>query len=147
MKLCRRSFLIFLLIVRISVPNLIIIIQSETWNVNHVLGLHVRHETIYCAICLMLYEIGYFNMVVWILAGIGVVFFHSSGLDLATCARRQLILCVTKTSACHHTFHANQWHGLWEIPPVIVVKSNIPFVNKVRRFIVRIFYWGRMVLL
>ena len=51
--------------------------------------------------------IAYYNMTAWILAGDGILFFHSSGLNWATYARCQVISCVTKASVCHHTFNVN----------------------------------------
>ena len=86
----------------------------------------------------------YHNMTVWILAGNGI-FFHGSGLNLATYVRRQVITCVTKASACHYTLYANHWHPLREIPPIIGVKSNIITVNQVRKFIVNMIYYGRFI--
>ena len=42
-----------------------------------------------------------------------------------------IISCVTKAPACHHILHVNHWHCLWEIPPIIGVKSytEIKFVD------------------
>ena len=56
---------------------------------------------------------------------------------------RQVIPCVTKVSACHHTLHANHWHCLWKIPPIIAVKSKVTTFIQVLRFIVNMFYCGR----
>ena len=80
--------------------------------------------------------------------------FPGSGLNWATYARRQVILCVTKASACHHTLHPNHWHCLWKIPPNIAVESNITTFIKVLRFIVNVFivvglfspYWNTPIL-
>ena len=69
-------------------------------------------------------------------------FFHSSGLYLATYARRQVISCVTKASACHHIIHANHRHCLWKIPLIIAIQSNVTTFIKVLRFVVNMFYCG-----
>ena len=45
-----------------------------------------------------------------------IIFCHDSGLNLASCARRHVISCTTKASACHYTLDANRWHPLWKIP-------------------------------
>ena len=74
----------------------------------------------------------------------GDQFFHGSGLNEATYARRQVISCVTKPSACHHTLHANHWHCLWNISPIIAVKSTVTTSIKVLRFVVNMFYCGRV---
>ena len=57
-----------------------------------------------------------------------------------------MISCVTKTSACYHTLHANHWHCLWKIPPIIAVKSNVTTFIRVLRLAVNMFYCGRVVL-
>ena len=44
-----------------------------------------------------------------------------------------------KASACHHTLHANHWHCLWNISPIIAVKSNVTTSIKVLRFVVNMF--------
>ena len=41
---------------------------------------------------------------------------------------------------CHHTLHANHWHCLWKIPPIIAVKSNVTTFIQILRFIVNMFY-------
>ena len=76
--------------------------------------------------------------VVWKLAAI----FASA----STYARRQVISYVTKASACKHTFHTHHWHRLLEILPISFVNDNIASVSKVHRFIVNMFYYGRIVL-
>ena len=43
---------------------------------------------------------------------------------------------------CRHPFHANHWHCLWKIPPIIVVKSNI--TTFILRFVVNMFYCSRV---
>ena len=48
------------------------------------------------------------------------------------------------TGACHHTLPANHWHCLWEIPPIIAVKSNVTTFLQVLRFVVNMFYCGRV---
>ena len=63
--------------------------------------------------------------------------FHGSGLNQATYARRQIISCVIKASACHHTLHADHWHCLWKIPPIIAVKSNVTTFIQVLRIVVK----------
>ena len=70
--------------------------------------------------------------------------FHGSGLNWATYAWRQVISCVTKASACHHTLHANHCHYLWKIPPIIAVKSNVTTFIQILRFVVNMFYHGRV---
>ena len=40
--------------------------------------------------------------------------------------------------------HANHWHCLWEIPPIIAVKSNVTTFIQVLRFVVDMFYCGRV---
>ena len=69
-----------------------------------------------------------------------------NGLNYATFVWCQVISWVTKVNTCHHTLHAIHWHHLWEIPPIIAtgVKSNIKTVNEVHRFIVNMFYYGRI---
>ena len=52
-------------------------------------------------------------------------FYHSSGLNSATDARRQEISFVTRASTFHHTLNDNHWLRLLEIPAIIGVKSNI----------------------
>ena len=84
----------------------------------------------------------YYNMTVWILARNYIISFHDSGLNWATYARCQVISCVTKASACHHTLHANHWHCLWKIPPIVAVKSNVTTSIQVLRFVVNMFYCG-----
>ena len=91
----------------------------------------------------ILYERNY-KTTVWILAGNGINFFHSSGLNYATYTRRQINSCVTKASACHHTLQANHWHRLWEILGIIGVKNNIRNFNYVCKLIVNMFYCGRI---
>ena len=49
-----------------------------------------------------------------------------------------------KASACHHTLHANHWHCLWKFPPIIAVKSNVTTFIQVLRFVVNMFYCGRV---
>ena len=85
----------------------------------------------------------YYNLTVWILVW-NDKFFHGSRLDLATYAWRQVILCVTKASTCHRTLQANHWHCLWKIPPIIAVKSNITIFIHIPRFLVNMFYCGRV---
>ena len=58
--------------------------------------------------------------------------------------RHPVISCVTKASACHHTLHANHWHCLWNISPIIAVKTNVTTSIKVLRFVVNLFYCGRV---
>ena len=41
--------------------------------------------------------------------------FQSNGLDMATCARLQLMSRITKAGAWHHIFHANHRHHFSEI--------------------------------
>ena len=48
-----------------------------------------------------------------------------------------------KASACHHIFHANHWHCLWKIRPIIAVKSNVTIFIQVLRFLVNMLYCGR----
>ena len=62
----------------------------------------------------------------------------------ATYARRQVISCVTKASTCHHTLHTNHWHCLWKIPPIVAGKSNVTTFIQVLRFVVNMFYCGRV---
>ena len=71
-------------------------------------------------------------------------FFHSSGLNVATNTWCQVISCLTKAIACHHTSNANQWHRLWGIPATIDIIGNITTFNNVYRFIVNMFYCGRI---
>ena len=71
-------------------------------------------------------------------------FFHSNGLNKPSYARRQVIPCVTKVSACHHTLHANHWHCLWKNASIIAVKSNVTTFIQVLRFVVNIFYCERV---
>ena len=83
------------------------------------------------------------DMTAWILAR--NYFFIAAGLiRLYIYARRQVISCVTKASACHHTLHANHWHCLWKIPPITAVKSNVSTFIKVIWLVVNIFHWGRV---
>ena len=53
---------------------------------------------------------------------------------------RQAISCVTKASACHHAVHANQCTS-----QIIAVKSNVTTVIQIPRFVVNMFYYGRVV--
>ena len=77
-------------------------------------------------ILLKCFSLLYYNMTVWILAGNGINFFHSSGLNQYTYARCQVISCATKATACHHTLNANHWHRLWEIPAITGAKTTLP---------------------
>ena len=56
----------------------------------------------------------------------------------------EVFSCVAKARGCHHTLHANHWHCLWKIPPIIAVKSNVTTFIQVLRFVVNIFYCGRV---
>ena len=60
------------------------------------------------------------------------------------CRDSEVFSCVAKASSCHHTLHANHWHCLWKIPPIIAVKSNVTTFIQVLRFVVNIFYCGRV---
>ena len=71
--------------------------------------------------------------------GLNIKTYHATPL-VHMPARRQVISRVTQASACHHTVHANHWHRLWEIPPIIAVKSNAKIVNLVFRFVVSMFH-------
>ena len=82
-----------------------------------------------------------YNMTVWILARNDINLSMAAGLIYA---RRQVISCVTKASACHHTLHANHWHCLWKFPPIIAVKSNVTTFIQVLIFVVNMFYCGRV---
>ena len=44
----------------------------------------------------------------------------------------------------HVSFTAIHWRRLWEIPPIIAVKSNVTNVSLVLRFIVNMFYCFRI---
>ena len=70
------------------------------------------------------------------------------GLKLNHVSKRghwcQVISCLTKAIACHHTSNANQWHRLWGIPATIDVIGNITTFNNIYRFIVNMFYCGRI---
>ena len=68
--------------------------------------------------------------------------FYSSGLNLVTFVRCQVISCATKASACHHTLNVDHWHRLWEIPANTGVKSNIATFNRISRFILNMLYWS-----
>ena len=59
----------------------------------------------------------------------------------ATYARRQVISCLTKASACHNTLHANHWHCLLKI---IAVKNNVTTFIQILRIVVNMFYCGRV---
>ena len=63
-------------------------------------------------------------------------FFYGSGLNWATYARRQIISCVTKASACHYILHANHWYCLWKIHTITDVKSNVTTFIQVNIFVV-----------
>ena len=63
------------------------------------------------------------NMTMWILARNDINFSMAVGL-ISLYFRRQVISCVTKASACHHTLHGNHWRCLWKIPPIIAVKAT-----------------------
>ena len=82
------------------------------------------------------------------LSGKSLVFYFLVGIHLikATYVRRQLILCVTKASACHHTLYANHRDCLWKIPPIIAGKGNATTFIQVLRFSVNMFYFGRVAL-
>ena len=58
---------------------------------------------------------------------------------------RQVFSFIMKASACDHTIYAKHWHRLWEIPKIIVVKSKVPAVNVILRFVVGMFYCCRIV--
>ena len=73
--------------------------------------------------------------------------YHNSGLNQATYARCQEILCVTRASACHHALIDNQWHRLLEIPAIFVVKSSITIFNYVCKLFVSMFYCGKNIFL
>ena len=62
--------------------------------------------------------------------------------SLAVYARCQVISCVTKASACHHTRHANHRHRSYEFLAIIGIKDNIKTFNYVCRLIVNMFYCG-----
>ena len=53
---------------------------------------------------------------------------------------------VAKVSAYHHTLNANHCLYLWEILAIIGVKSNITTFSYFCRFIVNMFYCGRILL-
>ena len=84
------------------------------------------------------------SVTVWILAG--HQFSIAAGL-ITLYGRCQVMSCVsiTKASACHHILHGNHWHLLWEIPPIIVLKSNVTAVNWFLRFVANMFYCDRTV--
>ena len=86
----------------------------------------------------------HYNMTVWILARNDINFSMAAGLIRLAYARRQVIWCVTKASACHYTLHANHWHCLWKISPIIAVKSFVTTSIQVLRFVVNMFYCGRI---
>ena len=81
----------------------------------------------------------YYSMTVWILARNDINFSMAVGLIRLHMPGRQVISCVTKVSACHHTLHANHWHRLWKIPLIIAVKCNVTTFIKVLRFVVNTF--------
>ena len=83
----------------------------------------------------------YYNMTVWILARNDINFSMAAGLIRL---HMQVISCVTKASACHHTLHADHWHCLWKIAPIIAVKSSVTTSIQVLRFVVNMFYCGRV---
>ena len=83
------------------------------------------------------------------LSGKSLDFYFLVGIHLikATYVRRQVILCVTKASACHYTLHANHWVCLWQIPPIIAGKGNATTFIQVLRFGVNMFFFcGRVAL-
>ena len=86
-------------------------------------------------------RVRHYNMTVWILARNDITFSMAAGL-----IRLHMpgVKCVTKASACHHTLHANHWHCLWKFPRIVAVKSNVTTFIQVLRFVVNMFYYGRV---
>ena len=71
-------------------------------------------------------------------------YFDGSWLNKATYARRLAISCVRKASACHHTLHANLWHCLWKILPIIAVKKQRRNFHSSYQIRCYMFYCGRI---
>ena len=69
-------------------------------------------------------DVSNYNMTVWILREMTSIFPWQRVWLGYIYARRQVISCVTKASACHHTLHANHWHCLRKIPPMIADKRQ-----------------------